>query len=404
VKKRLFFIVDDYLPYSIKVAAQMMHELAVEFVSNSYEITVLTPRSEQDELLVEQYLDGVRVLFFKSGKIKNIGKVKRTINESLLPFRALKAVRKHMKQYKYDGILYYSPSIFWGALIHKLRKKWKCPSYLVLRDVFPQWTVDNGILSKKSLAYWYFKFIEWNNYRAADRIAVMSPSNLRYFEKRKFEMSRFEILYNWSKLEKEESLKTCFRTELGLDGKIVFFYGGNIGHAQKMTNLVNLAKKLSKFNNVHFLFVGKGDEVELVLNEKCKYNLQNITYLPSVDQKTYFAMLNEFDVGLFSLHPNHKTNNFPGKLLGYMLYMKPILGCVNKGNDLKDIINTNNAGIVVDSDDDQGLSKAAIKLLQSEKLRKNMGINGEKLLKSRFSVTNAYKQTSQFFIDHQNNE
>ncbi len=56
---------------------------------------------------------------------------------------------------------------------------------------------------------------------------------------------------------------------------------------------------------------------------------------------------------MFSLHSGHKTHNFPGKLLGYMSYSKPILGCVNAGNDLADVVNSAKAGIVVDSNDDQ---------------------------------------------------
>ena len=54
---------------------------------------------------------------------------------------------------------------------------------------------------------------------------------------------------------------------------------------------------------------------------------------------------------MFSLHSGHKTHNFPGKLLGYMSYSKPILGCVNAGNDLADVVNSAKAGIVVDSND-----------------------------------------------------
>ena len=138
--------------------------------------------------------------------------------------------------------------------------------------------------------------------------------------------------------------------------------------------------------------VGKGDEVELILSKKMEYKLNNLTYLPSVDQATYFEMLNEFDVGLFSLHPDHKTHNFPGKLLGYMAYEKPILGCVNKGNDLKEIINEASAGIVVNSDDDEELFKAAINLYESEEIRKKMGQNGRKLLMDQFSVESACKQ------------
>jgi glycosyltransferase involved in cell wall biosynthesis len=132
--------------------------------------------------------------------------------------------------------------------------------------------------------------------------------------------------------------------------------------------------------------VGAGDEVELVQEQKEKHKLDNLTYLPSVSQDTYFEMLNEVDVGLFSLHPDHKTHNFPGKLLGYMGYAKPILGCVNMGNDLKEIVNNAGAGVVVESGDLQSLIAAAKNLVESKALRAEQGQFGRALLEQQFSV------------------
>ena len=121
-------------------------------------------------------------------------------------------------------------------------------------------------------------------------------------------------------------------------------------------------------------------------------NLKNVTYLPSVEQKIYFEMLDEFDIGLFSLHPDHKTHNFPGKILGYMAYSKPILGCVNIGNDLKEIVNDSGSGFIVDSESETELYISAIQLIESEELRVQMGKNGKQLLTNLFSVENACMQ------------
>jgi len=393
----LLFIVDDYLPHSTKVAAKMMHDLALEFKRQGHHISVLTPFPEQNDLLSTKNLDGIEVLYFKSGKIKNISKIRRAVNESLLSWDAWRAAGRFLKNQKIDGIVYYSPSIFFGALVRKLKRLWNCKSYLILRDIFPQWAVDNGLINKSTAVYWYFKFFEWVNYRYADKIGVMSPSNLLFFSKRKKEISKFEVLFNWSEVPFIPEPDGQFRRKLNLDNKKVFFYGGNIGHAQKMMNLVNLAKKFRSDSRVHFLFVGKGDEVEMIKKEKELNSISNLTLLPAVDQVTYFKMLNEFDIGLFSLHPGHKTHNFPGKLLGYMGYSKPILGCVNEGNDLMEIINDSEAGFVVDSKDVNGLYNAAKLLINSEKLRKKMGENGRDLLAKQFSVKNACLQIGKAF-------
>ena len=128
------------------------------------------------------------------------------------------------------------------------------------------------------------------------------------------------------------------------------------------------------------------------MEEVSNNKLKNITYLPPVNQKIYFEMLNEFDIGMFSLHSGHKTHNFPGKLLGYMSYSKPILGCVNSGNDLADIVNSAKAGIIVNSNDSLGLYEAAKILIDSKSIRNKMGTNGRELLMNKFSVKSISKQ------------
>lgn len=395
---KILLIVDDYLPYSIKIAAKMIHELALQMNAGGHEAWVLTPFPDQKKKMEIKTIEGVHVIYFRNGKIKNTNKIRRAINELSLSFNAWHAAGSFFKKNRFDGIVNYSPTIFWGLLVNKLQAIWRCNSYLVLRDIFPQWTVDNGILKKQSPIYWYFKFFEWYNYRTATRIGLMSPSNLAFFKTQYQDVSKFEVLYNWSTVGEIPLRTTTYREKFNLGNKIVLFYGGNIGHAQNMIYLINLAKRFRLEEQVHFLFVGKGDEVDLILKEKSKHNLTNITYLSAVDQKTYFEMLNEFDIGLFSLHPDHRTHNFPGKILGYMAYAKPILGCVNKGNDLKDIVNDANAGIVVNSGE-EALVEAAEKLIASEKVRKEMGENGRALLRRHFSVESACNNIVKVFAD-----
>ena len=75
-----------------------------------------------------------------------------------------------------------------------------------------------------------------------------------------------------------------------------------------------------------------------------------------------------------------------------MSYSKPILGCVNSGNDLADIVNSAKAGIIVNSNDSLGLYEAAKILIDSKSIRNKMGTNGRELLINKFSVKSISKQ------------
>ena len=387
---KICLIVDDYMPNSIKVAAKMMHELACEFINNGHEVTVITPSPTLTCKKEISILDGVTICRFKSGEIKNVGKIKRVINETLLSYFAWKSFQSYLKENKHDIIVYYSPTIFWGRLVGKLKKIWKVPSYLILRDFFPQWAVDQKLIREGSLIEKYFRYFENKNYAVADTIGIMSQKNLEWFSEAVTVGADLEILYNWA-ANLPVTSNEHYKKALNLEDKIVYFYGGNIGHAQDMMNIVRLAKNMLDYDNAHFVLVGAGDEVELVRNAINEYNLINMTLLPSVGQDEFKHMLAEFDVGLFSLHVDHSTHNFPGKLLGYMVQSLPILGSVNRGNDLKKVIENYDAGLITINGEDEALLVNAIKFLDEE-YRKKIGANAQNLLKSTFSVEAATNQ------------
>lgn len=389
---RICIVVDDYLPDSTKVTAKMMHELAQHFVANGHTITIVTPGVNLAHLFEMVELDRVKILRFSSGAIKNVSKFKRLINEILLPYRSWRVLKSYFESNVHDYIVYYSPSIFWFYLIQKLKRLWGAPAYLILRDLFPQWVIDSGLIKKYSVIGLFLRYCELKNYHAANSIGLQSPGNVRWFLKHNQKFRNVHVLYNWGsssvfanpKKGKEET----FRERLNLEKKIVFFYGGNIGHAQDMMNIIRLAERMQIFPNAHFLLVGAGDEYELVENAVAKEKISNVTLMSSVPQLEYKKMLSEFDIGLFTLNAKHQTHNFPGKIIEYMLQGKPILGSVNSGNDLQEVIHSGNAGFVsISGEDDLFFQNAT--LLLDKKTRDRVGKNSKRLLIQKFSVDSA---------------
>lgn len=384
-------IIDDYLPHSTRVAAKMFHELAVELLEQGHEVTVFTPHFDKNKpALIEDKLDGVAVWRFLSGQIKDVPKVKRAINETLLSHRAWSAIQGKVDKDTFDGVVYYSPSIFFGSLVSKIKKRCQCNSYLVLRDFFPQWAIDSGLMKEGSLIERYFRFFESFSYRQADTIGVMSEKNLDIFNSNTELRYPTTILRNWANLSPHylSDKVSNLRERLGLNDEVIYFYGGNIGHAQDMANLMRLAKSMQCFDKAHFLFLGQGDEVKLVNDLMKEWDLANCSYLPSVSQDEFKDILAQVDVGLFSLSAQHSAHNFPGKLLGYMVQSLPILGSVNKGNDLMDLVNANRAGLISVNGDDDVFFENASKLQSDVKLRKSIGDSGYQLLKKEFAVGN----------------
>jgi hypothetical protein len=119
---KILIVVDDYLPKSTKIASKMMHDLATNFVKLGHRVSVITPDVDILSRREIGSIDNVDVYRFKAGEIKINNKIKRAINESLLSIKAWCYLKKEIKQINADFIIYYSPTIFFGPLVRKIKK------------------------------------------------------------------------------------------------------------------------------------------------------------------------------------------------------------------------------------------------------------------------------------------
>lgn len=393
---RILIIVDCYLP-TPKSGAKLIHDLGVEFRRRGHEVTILTPSDAISKALQVSTEDGLRVARVKNRTIKGTTKVFRAIREARLSATLWSPAKNFLLANPAELIVFYSPTIFFGPLVRRLKSHWGCPAYLVLRDIFPQWAVDAGIL-RKGLAWRYFRRKEIEQYRVADLIGVESQANLEYFA-REFpkESYHLQVLYNWAELDGRDLPSTGYRDRLGLHGKVVFLYGGNLGVAQDLDNIIRLAKRLTPHKQIHFLLVGEGSETSRLKRMIAENELSNIQILSALPQQQYMSMLSEADVGLISLNRRLRTHNVPGKLLGYMNCRKPVLASINPGNDLFGILESDPAGFCLLNGDDEGLCAAALRLANNPELRTSMGNNSRKLLERLFSVEAAARQIMKHF-------
>jgi len=300
----------------------------------------------------------------------------------------------------FKRVINHAPTIFFGGAACLLRRN-GAKVHLIQRDFFPQWAIESNLIKGNSVLAKYLKIIEQINYRSSDVIWLQSPKNFEVFDRLAPQQKyKCQLLYNWTsenKLFSGSGAGEDYINSLGLSGKTVFFYGGNMGHAQHLTQIVQLAEwfKNRKVTNSHFLFVGSGHEAEK-LDDYCKSKkLDNVTFRPAVNQELYSQLLEVVDVGLISLHPTQTAHNFPGKLLGYMEAGLPIIGCVNPGNDVAELYNESNAGVISDEGLSHWFLDRALQIASCAETRRAMGVNSRELLGSLFSVEVAARKLMQ---------
>jgi glycosyltransferase involved in cell wall biosynthesis len=392
---RIVILSDAYLPESTLIHAKMLHELAVEYVRRGHEVIVLTPGlCDQKNLVNRCSLEGVDVWRFRCRPTRGVSHRDRAINETLISWFAFRAIKRAGLNPNFDLCVNYSPTIFFGPLARWFRRRGAFV-YLVLRDFFPQWVIDEGIIKENSLVANYFQFFENLNYASSNVVAVQSPANVPVFDKitgsRRYSV---EVLYNWAApaSDVDVSFGERFIIDHRLGTKFLFFYGGNIGHAQDIPVILRLAKSIATQPDAHFLIIGQGDQY-LNIKEKIKeMALSNVTLAPSVSQEEYRSLLTQVDCGVFTLAASHRAHNFPGKILGYLAAGLPILGSVNAGNDLIELVNTSGAGLVSVNGDFNNLEQDARGIVSSSETRRGMSDAATNLLQQVFCVTSAADQ------------
>jgi glycosyltransferase involved in cell wall biosynthesis len=329
----------------------------------------------------------VQVLRLAALTTKDVGYVRRTIAEALLPFKMLRGIRRSaLRSVQWDAAVWYSPSIFLGLLVGALKRSANCRSYLILRDIFPEWAVDMGIL-RKGFAYRFFKWVESYQYAVADVIGVQSASNLGYLaEWANKPGRRLEILHNWLAAAPDTGCSINV-AKTPLAGRTIFVYAGNMGVAQGMDILLDLATRMKDRRDVGFLFVGRGSDASRLRTLAAARALDNVVFRDEIDPAEMPGLLRQCHIGIVALDPRHRTHNVPGKFLAYMQAGLPVLARVNAGNDLAAMVAAEHVGIAYVGESLDAFESLAAQLCNNEPMREEMSSNARRLAESAFSVT-----------------
>ncbi|MBF0434253.1 MAG: glycosyltransferase family 4 protein [Magnetococcales bacterium] len=364
---RIALIADAFPPLRSSGAVQL-RDLSLEFVNQKHDVTMFVAAPGLDVSFRIENWRGVRVVRLKALQTKDVGYVRRTVNEFLMPFVMLRNLRKSpLATERWDGIAWYSPTIFLGPIVRSLKYASACRSYLIIRDIFPEWAADMGLMSR-GLPYWIFKAIANYQYSVADVIGVQTQGNRVYFTDWLTGASRrVEVLQNWLA---HAPVTGCSISvdKTSLAGRKIFVYAGNMGVAQGMVILLDLAECLKHRPDLGFLFVGRGSDAQRLREDAKQRDLDNVVFSDEIDPDEIPGLYEQCHIGLVALDPRHKTHNIPGKFLSYMQAGLPVLASINPGNDLVELIATERVGRVCRDTSAALMAVEALELLEAVSL------------------------------------
>lgn len=295
--------------------------LAKYLSNNGYNVTIITSSHNKPdkEVLNRKY----KVIYSYSTKQIKKSTIHRLLNN--LIFGITSFFKAITKTGKIDVVVTTSPppliSIF-GWLIAKIKK-----AKLVydVRDIWPDVAIEMESFNEKSIYYRVFKFIANFMYKHSDYITTVTPGKVEKIkkyaipEKVKYIPNGFDD--NIVDFDIDEETIKKYR----LKEKFTIAYIGNVGLAQNLDALIELAIQHKKDKNLQFLIFGEGAYKKILEEKIVKEKLENIKLVGKIEYSKVSTILTYSRISFISLKNNKMTDSVPTKMFDALGLGCPVL-------------------------------------------------------------------------------
>lgn len=348
-----------------------IHLLGKDLVTRGHTVTAITgfPNYPQGRIYPDYHqriwqweeMDGVRVLRLPLYPDHSCSAVRRSLN--YLSFAASASVLGPVLCGPADVMWVYHPPLTVGIPAWWIGLLRQVPFIYEIQDMWPETMAASGMMSSERTMAWLGRLAQFV-YRQAVAITVISPGFKRNLISKGMPAEKIHVIPNWADEEiyrpvpRDEALAA----EHGLAGRFNVVYGGNMGAAQGMHNVIEAATLLRDLPDVQFVLIGDGVDEDALRKMVRERQLDNVRFLgrqPAEDMPRFFALA---DVLLVHLKRDPLFEiTIPGKTIAYLACGRPIL-CVVEG-DAANVVRDAGAGLVCPPEDPAALAQAVRHLL-----------------------------------------
>lgn len=373
-KKKLLIYAHYYTP-DIASTGQILQELA-EGMRDVFDITVICVVPSylgtiQDKYKTRKYyrenINGVDILRIRVPEFSKANKISRIKNIIFYFFGAMAATFKVGNQ---DYVFSISQPPVLGGLLGVWGKWIKQAKYIYnIQDLNPEQIMAVGYCKNKQVLKLMMALDKFNCKRSDLVITVgrdlMEALNDRF----KKNPPKSVMINNWIDekaiypLPSDHEKVVAFKKKYGLDGKFVIMYSGNIGLYYDLENIIKVIEKFKPGlravdgREVVFAFVGAGSILDKLVLYVRKHKMENVSFIPYQDKKELIYSLNAGDVHWCVNTKGIKGVSCPSKYYGLAACAKPIIGVLEKGSEIRCLIEETQGGYCSDPGDFEHLQR-----------------------------------------------
>jgi glycosyltransferase involved in cell wall biosynthesis len=227
-----------------------------------------------------------------------------------------------------------------------------------LQDVFPEIASHLGANPLPGWMDQALRALRDASLRAAEMNVVLGERMRELLEQRGITRERLCIIENWAPADcgsppaVEESR---LRARLGLGGRFVLGYSGNLGRAHEFNTLLDAATALRTEDGIRFLMIGGGAGMSQLKRAVAERGLENLLFLPYQPRSELTDSMAAADVHLVSLLPALEGLIVPSKFFGVLAAARPVIFVGDPDGELGRVIRSSHSGVVIRIGDSENL-------------------------------------------------
>jgi colanic acid biosynthesis glycosyl transferase WcaI len=282
--------------------------------------------------------------------------------------------------------------IFGQGLLMLVCKLRGMPLVLSVQDLYPESLLaQKRSIRKTSRLYSLLHWLDLQTARNCAGLIVISEKFKEvYVNDRGIPEERIAVIPNWI----DESFVTISAAHddirkshnIPADAFLVV-YGGNIGRAAGMRNLIEAFHHLQEQENIYLLLAGAGNSLPECRDLIQKYRLGRVKIHSPWPASDTYTLLSAADLCILPTQGEQSLVSVPSKLLSYMHACRCVLALASPESETARILQDSQAGWVISTDDPGSLAEAIYKISCLSKDERNKpGEAGGKYVHKHFST------------------
>ncbi|WP_198172709.1 glycosyltransferase family 4 protein [Hymenobacter ginkgonis] len=380
-------------------AAEQGHEVTVVTGFSWYPKWAKRPEDKRKLFRTDAY-KGIKVLRGYLYVPKNVTTVTRMIQEiSFILFASINFLRAG----KQDAIVVFTTPINLGVIGVLFKKLWNSKLIINVQDLQLDAAKSLGMLGKLPIID-VMNGVEKYSYKKSSLVTSISTAMVELIHRKDIDSTSTYLWPNWINVAEANSqgTKGKFRAQFPkYADKIIIGYAGNIGIKQGLSVLVDLSEKFKQRDDIVFLIIGQGGDVENLKKYAQLKQTTNLDFIDFLSQEDYFNFLSDVDIVFISQKKDSGDVYFPSKLLGIMAKEKLIFVSADVDSEIYKVITHNKLGVSSDFGDINRMEQQLTDYLQHPsnfELYKTNAYNYVQQFDREYVLHNVLKQMEQLAL------